>query len=71
MSVYKVKLVDGSSLEKVETRATAKVRDSIIKSTFKVSAKDLAIMKKKSGLRGNVTQQQIVQGYLKACLNEC
>ena len=71
MSTYKVKLVDGSPLEKAETTATAKVRDSIIRPTFKVSARDLAIMKKKSGLRGNVTQKQIVEGYLKACLNEC
>ena len=68
MSRYKIKLVDGSPLEKVSS--TAKVRDSIIRPTLKLSAKELAIMKRKSGLRGNVSQNQIVQGYIKACINE-
>ena len=68
MSIYKVKLVDGSPLEKAPERA--KVRDSIIRPTLKLSAKELAVMKRKSGLKGNVSQHQIVQGYIKACLNE-
>ena len=68
MSRYKVKLVEGSPLEKAP--ATAKVRDSIVKPILKLSAKELAEMKRKSGLKGNVSQHQIVQGYIKACLNE-
>ena len=68
MSTYKIKLVDGSPLEKVLKRK--KIKDSIVRPILKLSAKELAKMKRKSGLRGNLTQHQIVQGFIKACLNE-
>tara|TARA_R110002012_G_scaffold257422_1_gene437657 strand:- start:87 stop:296 length:210 start_codon:yes stop_codon:yes gene_type:complete len=68
MSRYKVKLVDGSPLEKV--MQTKKVKDSILRPVLKLSVKELAIMKRRSGLKGNLTHNQIVQGYIKACLNE-
>ena len=68
MSRYKIKMVTGSPLQRV---SEAIVKDSIIRPILKLSAKELAIMKRKSGLKGNVSQHQIVKGYLKACLNEC
>jgi hypothetical protein len=67
MSRYKIKMVTGSPLQKVSEIA----KDSIIRPILRLSAKELALMKRKSGLKGNVSQRQIVQGYLKACLNEC
>ena len=64
---YKVKMVK-DSIDEVSTSTPAV--DKKYKFSMSLSRKDLLYMKKKAGLTGVVTNQQIVSAYLKTMLNQ-
>lgn len=64
---YKVKMVK-DSIDEVVTSKEKKVTP--LKFNMSLSQKDLLHMKKKAGLVGNVTSQQIVRAYLKTMINQ-
>ena len=65
---YKIKMVK-DSIDEVSNTTTSQA-DKKYKFSMSLSRKDLLYMKKKAGLTGVVTNQQIVSAYLKTMMNQ-
>jgi len=63
---YKVKLVKGNLDEKLQSKPTNKKK--LVSLNIGLTQKELTQMKALSGLRGSVTNDQIVKEYIKSKL---